>query len=132
MHACVAAALLSTAIAAPVQAQNLVCTDAANEARWVKKLVVDTKAKSVTLTLTQGPSPRTAAIANSSESQFGKPVYAFNLPPLEGMAQVTNVFKLFYTGTEWRLINAGLLEVNGVLTLRALGQSSRFECRDGA
>lgn len=125
-------ALLLIAASNGASAQKLSCTDATSKHLWVKQLLVDSKAKSVTLSLAQPPSPRTATLTNSSETQFGKPVYAFNLPPLEGSAPVTNVFKLFYTGTEWRLIDAGLLEVNGTLTLRALGQSAVFTCKDAA
>jgi hypothetical protein len=84
----------------------------------------------VTLHLSDGPSPRAAVLTNSTESQFGKPVYAFNLPPLPGSEPVTNLFKLFYTGSSWRLIDAGLLEVNGTFTLRAIGESVAVQCKE--
>lgn len=125
--ALIAAALV--AVAGSCSAQKLACTDASNKHLWVKKLLVDFQAKSVTLTLAQPPSPRIATIVDASESQFGKPVIAFNLPPLEGGPPVTNVFKLFHTGAEWRLVDAGLLEVNGRLALRALGDSVAFNCK---
>ena len=125
-------ALLLTTIACSAFAQQLSCADRANEHLWVKKVRVDAKAKTVFLTLAQAPTSRKAVLTNASESQFGKPVYAFNLPPVEGAEPVTNVFKLFYTGTEWRLIEAGLLQVNGVLTLRALGQSVALTCKEAA
>ncbi len=97
----------------------------------MKRLVVDPASKTVTLHLSQAPTPRQAVLTNAAEFQSGKPVYAFSLPPLPGDENVTNVFKLFNTGREWRLIDAGLLEVNGTFTLRALGKSVVMRCTEG-
>jgi hypothetical protein len=114
------------------EAKDLVCTDRGNAHLWVKRLSIDVQAKTVTLSVLNESTPRVARLTNASEVQFGKPVFAFNLPPAQDAEPVTNVFKLFHTGSEWRLVDAGLLAVNGTLTLRALGQSVVFVCRGAA
>ena len=110
------------------KASDLRCTDDGNEHLWIKSLVVDEEAKIVTLNLKESPSPQQAHLVDTKERQSSEPVYAFNLPPEAGAEKVTNVFKLFKVGKSWRLIDAGLLEVNGVFTLRALGDSVVFSC----
>lgn len=130
------AGLLSTAAAtagpaAPAAtAPNLSCRDATGQHLWVKKLDIDVRARTVTLHVTDAPKQRVAVLVDSSERQAGHAIYAFNLPPLFKEEPVTNVFKLFHTGKEWRLIEAGLLDVRGTLALRALGQSVPYQCRD--
>lgn len=94
-------------------AAELWCEDTGNQHLLVESLVINEHAKSVTLKLRQGTSPREAVLVNSSEMQFGERVYAFNLPPEPNEAKVTNAFKLFKATDTWRLIDAGLLEVNG-------------------
>lgn len=111
-------------------AGDLTCVVPKNQQLWVKQIIVTPASRKVTLHLTDSPSPRVAVLTNSTESQFGKPVYAFNLPPLPGSEPVTNLFKLFYTGSTWRLIDAGVLAVNGTFTLRAIGQSTVVECKE--
>jgi hypothetical protein len=127
--------VLTTLLAAAVgecTAKDLVCTDRNNSHLWVKRLSIDVQAKTVALSVINESTPRIAQLVNTAEVQFGKPVFAFNLPPAPNSEPVTNVFKLFYTGSEWRLVDAGLLEVEGTLTLRALGRSVAFVCRSAA
>lgn len=109
-------------------AVELRCKDTQNSHLLVESLVINEQAKSVTLNLRQGTSPREVLLVTSSEVQFGERVYAFNLPPEPNQAKVTNAFKLFKATGAWRLIDAGLLDVNGTLTLRAIGTSVPIEC----
>lgn len=113
-------------------AKDLICTDRSNSHLWVKRLSIDVQARTVALSVVDEPTPRIAQLIDATEVQSGKPVFAFNLPPAPNDAPITNVFKLFHTGSEWRLIDAGLLAVKGTLTLRALGQSVAFVCRSAA
>lgn len=110
--------------------KKLSCVGVNAENYWVKALLVNPAEKTVALTAEEGPIVRKAVLVNASEMSFDKPVYAFNLPPLDLNTPVTNVFKLFYIGPYWRLINAGLLKVNGTFTLRAIERTATFQCRE--
>jgi hypothetical protein len=110
------------------KATSLRCVDEADEHAWIRSVVIDEEAKVVTLTLKESASQVKARLIGTEQRQFGEPIYAFNLPPEPGAEKVTNAFKLFKVGAKWRLIDAGLLEVNGVLTLKALGDSTVVSC----
>ncbi len=112
--------------------KKLSCVGVSEENYWIKALHVNPADKTVALTTEGGPLSWNAILVNASEMSFDKPVYAFNLPPLDSSTPVTNVFKLFYVGSHWRLISAGLLEVDGTFTLRAIEKAATFECSETA
>jgi hypothetical protein len=116
---------------AEAKAADLRCVDESNGHSWIKSLVVDEEAKAVTLSLKESASPRKVRLIDTKQLQFGEPIYAFNLPPEPGAEKVTNAFKLYKVGAKWRLIDVGLLEIDGVLTLKALGDSTVFACTRG-
>lgn len=110
--------------------KKLDCVGVSAENYWIKALLVNPAEKTVTLTAEGGPISRKAVLVSASEMSFDKPVYAFNLPPLDMNIPVTNAFKLSYIGPYWRLINAGLLKVDGTFTLRAIEKTATFHCSE--
>lgn len=123
--------LLSFTPASPLYAGGLTCVYSGSEKYWINKVSIDTGAEIVEIDT--GPYHSKVATIRGSlvyadESRLnGYPAVAFDAPT--NMPDQRNIFKLFRVMNHWRLISAGIRDVNGRPTLLALGESVPFDCQ---
>lgn len=106
-----------------LEAMELKCASQEPEREWlndVREIVVNPDSGKVAIRYKR----EREFSAVSLISQEGG--YFFNMPT--STKNEFNAYKLFSVGREWRVIDAGLTNVNGVPVLRALGPSTVLQC----
>ncbi|RTQ35389.1 hypothetical protein EJP69_13515 [Variovorax gossypii] len=135
-------ALLLLLASGSVSARTITCVPAAStdspHPHWVRRISIDESSRTVNMDIvrfrtkdseTQGKLK--AELVNSTETQFGEPIYAFNSLPAAGV-EVIHFFKLFKSLDDWRLIGAGVTFVGKTPALRAIELSAIFDCKRSA
>ena len=112
-------------------AEELKCSHKGLDEYWINKITIDTETKKVLLDV--GPYRAPVSVIEgeliyADDSKInGYPAYAFNAPAGSKPNQI-NAFKLFHVFNSWRLIDAGILFMDGRPTLVALGSTTEFNC----
>jgi hypothetical protein len=119
------------ALGFPAAAKQITCQHGGSGKFWINWITINTETKVVTID--QGPYESRVKVVQGvlryadDGAINGYPAFAFDTPT-DNPAQ-RNVFKLFKPLNEWRLIDAGVLYVDGQPTLVALGEGVAFDCR---
>ena len=119
------------ALGGPATAKELTCRYRGLGKFWINRITINTETKVVTID--EGPYEARAAVVQgvlryADDGKInGYPAYAFDAPA-GGNPMQRNLFKLFKPLGEWRLIDAGVLNVDGQPTLVALGDGAAFDC----
>lgn len=125
--------LVLASLSMQVSAKDLICVHHGTDPYWINKVSIRIDSK--TVSVDEGPYHAKAAVIHGrmvyADARMinGYPAVAFTTQQT-GDPNSLNLFKLFRTFNGWRLIDTGVLYVNGELTLKALGQSEPFDCND--
>jgi hypothetical protein len=125
--------LILASISMGASAKDLICVHHGAEPYWINKVSIHLDTK--TVDVDEGPYQARVSVihgkvAYADEKAInGYPAVAFATPQTLDTNSL-NLFKLFRSANGWRLIDTGVLYVNGELTLKALGHSEPFDCSD--
>lgn len=119
----IAALLLTTIYSTNSQALECKMSDP-EEFAWIASIDIDKKTRKVTLIETedQGKKTYTTELIDLSDNR-----YTFNLPPLENSG-VANMFLLFKSFDQWRLLSVGTEQKGGKTVLKAVDKSTLYDC----
>ena len=95
-----------------------------NEWFWIDSIHINESNGEITLTESESQGKH---VYKTRLVDFSDDRYTFNLEPQEGSG-VTNMFLLFKSFDEWRLISTGVEEKKGVTVLRAIDESKKYNC----
>jgi hypothetical protein len=126
--------LVLVALVAPLELTSaalteLRCEPRDNPAYWIQWVHVDAVAKVVRVKVLNELAERTVDLLYVGPEQFGENTYHFNWRVQGIDPPMLQAFKLFRSTDGWRLINVGLEDHQGVLTLKALGPSQDMRCK---
>ena len=119
-------ALLACAAPSVAAATQIDCSDPTNAHPWIARVTIDTLTRAVVVEQDGGARKQTSLVYGDEYKENGYRAYAFNVPM--DRPKYVNAIKLFFAMKQWRVIDAGLAEVDGKQTLVALGNPARLSC----
>ncbi|MFV0675533.1 hypothetical protein [Variovorax sp. tm] len=135
-------ALLLLLVVGSASAKTITCVPAASTdtpyPHWVRRISIDESSQTVNMDIVRFRTKDSETmgklkgeLVSATDAQFGEPIYVFNTIPAAGV-EVTNLFKLFKSLDDWRLIGAGVTFVGKTPALRAIESSAVFNCKRSA
>lgn len=119
--------IVLTCTAPAADMKTLYCVPTSTAA-WIGSIRIDTSAKKAWITTKEPTAEHEVPLLHVGPEQFGAPIFQFNWRVEGSEDHVVNAFKLFRALDEWRLIEVGMQETNGLLLLKALGDSWAMKC----